>query len=261
MTQKKSSIALPSVLLPSTVGIQIIERDKGLDAEFLTFGSLPLLPADVRGRLRRSIFVFTVSGVERGVVVFIGPKLAVTALHNIQRGDNLEAIFARGPTLREPQKLTIKRRHHGIDCLVLSTQGRHSYLKLWMGDPEMLAGGPQLAQCDYALGLQRWMPRRYLGSQNLAFKSAQGSLLSEDQTNLVYTGQTFPGDSGAPLVTRKGEVVAIHIEGMNFLRGGLVVNHPDLQRRVSQLEGNVEDAMQSVASACNAVVASRIPMD
>jgi V8-like Glu-specific endopeptidase len=78
--------------------------------------------------------------------------------------------------------------------------------------------------------------------------------LSREMHHLLYTSNTWPGDSGGALVMYNGELVALHLAGVNALKEQLERKR-GLQERISAVEESLESAARSMANGCIALLA------
>lgn len=188
-----------------------------------------------------------------GVGVCISEQKAVTALHNLKEGvERGCAVRAYFPASRTRHKLTVEGTNKDLDYAVLTTDSSFSdHLPLCV-EPLSSLVGQQLALCAFQLGIKDELPE--WSPSSLGVLPAVGIKLSRDQHYLLYSSDTWSGDSGGALVTFNGSLVGLHLMGVNALKVQLQQKN-DLDERLSVLEESVQSAVKSVANGCIALLA------
>ncbi len=187
-----------------------------------------------------------------GVGVFVSSHRAVTADHNLPQsapvGSTLDAYIPEQHTQLQVQVI---ERNAELDFAVLGCEGSpRDHLQLYTGEPDNLCG-EQLALCSFQLGIHEELPEC---STSMGIMRADGVKLSRRKNHLIYTSQTWPGDSGAALVMYDGQLVGLHLAGVNALREKFERMHVEHEERLSAVEDSLELAAQSVATGCIALL-------
>jgi S1-C subfamily serine protease len=188
-----------------------------------------------------------------GVGVFVSSNRLLTADHVLD-DDTPEGsmVDIYNPKLRLKLQAKILSRDSQYDYAVLGYDGNHPhYLELYLGDPEDLVG-ESMAMCAFQIRIHEETPE--FGA-SMGVMRAEGVKLSKCQHHLIYTAQTWPGDSGGALVLYEGQLVGLHLEGVN----ALVEKFDRLQameQRLSAVEDSLEEAARSVASGAIALLAN-----
>ena len=187
-----------------------------------------------------------------GVGVCVSASKAVTAAHNLTgltSGDTVKVYF---PQTRAKWPLTVEVINSDLDYAVLATTGVFSkYLPLYNGPSSSLVG-KQLALCAFQLGIHEELHE--WSSSSVGVMPATGVKLSREAHHLLYTSDTWPGDSGGALVLYSGELVGLHLAGVNALKEQFEQKRT-LNERVTAVEESLESAARSVASGCVALLA------
>jgi hypothetical protein len=188
-----------------------------------------------------------------GLGVCVSAQKAVTAAHNLvglEVGNSVRVFF---PGSEEMLRLVVEVKDQELDYAVLATDGEfNAHLPLY-SDPSFTFVGKQLAMCAFQLGVLEDLPD--WSHSGVAVLPATGVKLSRQQHHLVYSSDTWPGDSGRALVMYHGELVGLHLCGVNALKEKFEQKR-SLQERVSAIEESLESAAQSVASGCIALLAT-----
>lgn len=194
-----------------------------------------------------------------GVGVFVTPNRAVTANHNL--GDAVvgssiygvipKSVFVESPV---PLRFRVEERNMEFDYAVLSIGDQHAHLSVYTGDANVLKC-KRLAMCAFQFAIEGDLPE--FTPSSLGVMPAQGVKLSAHSDFLVYTSETWPGDSGGALVMRAGELVGLHIDGVNHLKELSHQSDDDLEVRVTSLESSLRSAIKSVSHGCVAVLARK----
>lgn len=240
------------------------------EMRFMIGDSRRVVSVEALDQLRRSVFFIRVDGRSSegtGVGVFVGPKTAVTANHCLpKKAKKGSFVYARVPKFKasdstlsmsedESIRLKVVERYENHDYAVLSYEKAHAHLSVYTGDANVLIG-QTLGMCAYQFGIQGELKDEF-PCASLGVMPAQGIKLSANQDFLVYTSQTWPGDSGGALVMQGGELVGLHLDGVNHIKELAEHEDGDLENRVSALEASVKDAIASVSTGCVAVLARK----
>jgi V8-like Glu-specific endopeptidase len=89
---------------------------------------------------------------------------------------------------------------------------------------------------------------------------ATGVKLSRQEHHLLYTADTWQGDSGGALVVYSDELVGLHMCGVNALKEKFQQMR-SLDERITAVEESLESAARSVASGCIALLANAFSAD
>lgn len=188
-----------------------------------------------------------------GVGVCVSARKAVTAVHNLDGlkiGDSVRVFF---PVSRETSQLVVQVKDNELDYAVLAAGVEFStHLPLYSG-PSFGLVGKQLAMCAFQLGIHEELPE--WSHSSLGVMPATGVKLSRQEHHLLYASDTWPGDSGGALVMYNGELVGLHIGGVNALKEKFEKKRTRKQR-MSAVEDSLESAARSVASGCIALLAN-----
>jgi len=183
----------------------------------------------------------------------VSAQRAVTAAHNLEglvAGDTVRVRFPQSPA---KVHLKVEMMDVSLDYAVLSTDAHFSkHLPLYRGPSGSLVGR-QLALCAFQLGIHQELHE--WSSSSVGVMPATGVKLSRQEHHLMYSSDTWPGDSGGALVMHNGELVGLHLMGVNALKEKLE-RLQDLEERVTAVEESLESAARSVASGCIALLAS-----
>lgn len=178
-----------------------------------------------------------------GIGVFVTRKKAVTAKHNLgslSKGSTVQANFELGSTMQ----MTIVSLGQHFDYAILESETEHdAHLDTFKGDFEKLAG-TDLILCGFLIGIKEHLPEF-----SLRVKAMKASVMdvSQNKHHILYGTIAFPGDSGGALVVWDGQLVGIHIDGVNALQAqyerekSLDVMVEDMQDSLENLACSVSD--------------------
>lgn len=185
-----------------------------------------------------------------GVAVFVGGSRAITVDHNLGDAAVGSSLHLYNPSERKGLQVRVAARSAEFDYAVLEYGGTYPHhLQLYTGSPGDLRG-LRLALCAFQLGIQEEVPEFAI---SMGVMSAAGVKLSKREHHLIYTSETWPGDSGAALVMRDGQLVGLHVAGVNALCESFD-RKCDLEERLSVVEESLEQAARSVATGCIALL-------
>jgi hypothetical protein len=148
------------------------------------------------------------------------------------------------PASRQQLPLKVMAKNTELDYAVLGATGDtlfSTYPPLYSGSSSSLVG-KQLAMCTFHLSGCDW------SSSSVGVMPATGVKLSRQEHHLLYTADMWPGDSRGALVVCSGELVGLHICGVNALKERCEHMH-SLDERIT------------VASGCIALLASAFAAD
>jgi hypothetical protein len=184
-----------------------------------------------------------------GVGVFVTKNKAVTAAHNLDT-DNVVGSTVRVvlPEVKTELVLRVHVRDDGLDIAVLEFDGEHEHLDLYTGQLSTLVG-QRLAMCSYMLGVEEELEEF---SRTMAVSAAYVNKESRHGNHIVYQSNAWPGDSGAAVVLRDGQLLGVHVAGVNALREKFEKMH-SIAERLNAVEESLEAAARSIASGCVAV--------
>lgn len=195
-----------------------------------------------------------------GVGVCVSERQAVTAAHNLdgsEVGDSVKVFF---PASRQQLWLEVMVKNTELDYAVLGAAEDtlfSTYPPLYSGSSSSLVG-KQLAMCAFQLGvhdeLSEW------SSSSVGVMPATGVKLSRQEHHLLYTADTWPGDSGGALVVYSGELIGLHVCGVNALKERFEQMR-SLDERITAVEESLESAARLIASGCIALLASAFAAD
>lgn len=195
-----------------------------------------------------------------GVGVCVSERQAITGAHNLDGSDVGDSVKVFFPASRQQLQLKVVVKNTELDYAVLSATGDmlfSTYPPLY-GGPSSSLVGKQLAMCAFQLGvrdeLSQW------SSSSVGVMPATGVKLSRHEHHLLYTADTWPGDSGGALVVYSGELVGLHMCGVNALKEKFQQMR-SLDERVTAVEESLESAARSVASGCIALLANAFADD
>lgn len=228
--------------------------------------SLPRVSLDALAKLRHSVFLVKESSTDRmgvGVGVFIGPKRAVTANHILL--DHQTRVYATMPEIGKVLLLTVVKRVKELDYAILSCEDEHGFLETYQGDPASLPDA-RLALCPLSLGVADDVADLMINlnladtfDHGISIVPASGVMVSKHNHFLAYTSTMWPSDTGAPLVTRDGELVGLHLDGVSHLQDLTEHETVGVPTLVGQLDSSVKDVIdpdiRRVADCCVAVLA------
>jgi S1-C subfamily serine protease len=191
-----------------------------------------------------------------GVGVCVGAREAVTAAHNLEGFDIHDPVQVFFPRSKQKLQLLVMDKDTKLDYAVLAaaTESTHfsTHLPLYRGSSVSLVG-QQLAMCAFQLGVHEELPE--WSPSSLGVMPATGVKLSKQEHHLFYTSDTWPGDSGGALVMYNGELVGLHVCGVNALKERYE-RMRSVEARLTAVEESLESAARSVASGCVALLAS-----
>jgi S1-C subfamily serine protease len=188
-----------------------------------------------------------------GVGVFVSSNRLLTADHVLDDDRPVGSMVdIYNPKLRLKLQAQVLSRDSQYDYAVLGYDGNHPhYLELYLGDPEDLVG-ESMAMCAFQIRIHEETPE--FGA-SMGVMRAEGVKLSKRKHHLIYTAQAWNGDSGGALVLYEGQLVGLHVEGVNALIEKYD-RHQATEQRLSAIEDSLEDAARSVAHACIAILAN-----
>ncbi len=183
------------------------------------------------------------------VGVFVTESKAVIAAHNLDT-DNVVGSTVRVvlPEVKTELVLRVHVRDDGLDIAVLEFDGEHEHLDLYTGQLSTLIG-QRLAMCSYMLGVEEELEEF---SRTMAVSAAYVNKESRHGNHIVYQSNSWPGDSGAAVVLRDGQLLGVHVAGVNALREKFEKMH-SIAERLNAVEESLEAAARSTASGCVAV--------
>ena len=82
--------------------------------------------------------------------------------------------------------------------------------------------------------------------------------LKRNERHLIYDCACAPGDSGAAVILSGGNVIGMHIEGINHMRD-TVRQAKTVEDRLSSVEASLDSAIESVPQGPIALLASAFP--
>lgn len=188
-----------------------------------------------------------------GVGVCVSARRAVTAVHNLAGFETGDTVKVRFPgDAKGKWQLTVEVIERELDFAVLTTTGQFSkHVPLYKGPSTSLVG-QRMALCAFQPGIHEELPEWSAGS--VGVMPATGVKLSREPHHLLYASDTWPGDSGGALVMYSGELVGLHLFGVNAWKEQPQQRH-SLDERVTAVEESLESAARSVASGCIALLA------
>ncbi len=157
-----------------------------------------------------------------GVGMFVTESKAVTAAHNLspdqREGSPVSVVL---PEAEEELLLKVLVRDDDLDVAVLKYAGQHEHLDVYKGPISTLVG-QRLCLCTFILGIEEELDEF---SRSVAVLAAYVNKESKHGNHFVYQCSTWPGDSGAALVMRNGELVGVHVAGVNSLKEKVEKKH------------------------------------
>lgn len=229
----------------------------------------PDLTPAVRDKLEQATVIFVERGMDKngnhtktgcGMGFFVKPRTVVTCEHNLQGfaiGDTVEAWIPKGDgkSGMDDLSLNLVKIDKDLDFAVLTTSKSYAHVQLFRGDPQILRG-KGLVLCTYQIGLQQ-----YLQEFDLQLTAMSAKLLSISRTrrHFTYECDSWSGDSGSAIVAYRGEVVGMHLEGVNAARETLEQKEA-IDDRLTELQQSVKSLVKSTAQGGFGLLASAFPL-
>ena len=218
-----------------------------------------LLSVEALQLARRCVFTVALSrrGAAVGVGVFFKPGGAVTANHNFPDTARVGQVVygvvhdvsGGGQTYLE---LRITQRNAALDCAFLSCPEYSNYhLRPFTGELSTLQSVGMVV-CTFKLAVEEDLPEFV---RSMAVMPAFAVDVGKHGRHLVYTSNTWAGDSGSALLLHDGELVGIHLAVVNSVRESLRIK-TDFEERLDDLESSVNDLIRGVAQGCIALLSN-----
>jgi V8-like Glu-specific endopeptidase len=187
-----------------------------------------------------------------GVCFLISPSLAVTCKHNIVNPEiGLETLV--GATLyaknesKTKYSLNVSYIDDNHDYAFLSLKNNKTvdnHLTL-LGDAPR--AGVQFLVASYQIGIME-----DLDEFNLSVGISSASLIKVTTNHFLYQSTTYSGDSGGALTLIGGNVIGMHLSGVNEARERKRHNEGDRQTRA---EKSIDDLIAGTGQGCIGILA------
>ena len=172
-----------------------------------------------------------------GVCFFIKENLVVTAERNLS--ENQTEIICR--INGENVILNVSKRCKKYDIAFLTSVNSYPFLKLSIDAPPR---GTKAVVAAYQIGIQEDLDDSF---GDISFGVSDATIVKVSKHHVVYSAVTFNGDSGAAVTLNHGEVVAIHLEGVNQAKERYRKSK-DLEERLDEVENSVDLLVRSLSN-------------
>ena len=261
-------------------GADILARLNWLEEQV----SYPLISPKAREKIEAASCVLLRDDKPIGSAFFIAERVCLSCNHNLDDFEEGQQVTARQPSGGEQLLLTVSQRNTDLDYATLRSEQRHDFVTYSRGAPAKLVGN-QIALCSFQISWEQELGDDYppafsvMRVRNLyctpdllvaALLSLnqiyQGSLymqgtamrISRRGHHMVYECNSWPGDSGDSLALYDGEVVGIHLDGVNSIKEIMERKHT-FQERMTEVEESLESGARSVAQGAVALLATSFP--
>lgn len=186
-----------------------------------------------------------------GVGVFVTDTRAVTVSHTLGDAAVGSSLDIYIPVQQRELQVSVVARDEEFDYAVLECEGTYPHhLQLYSGSLDALSGEP-MAFCEFSFGRCEDQPDFASG---MGVMHAEGLKLSKSRQHLIFKSEVWTGDSLAALLMYEGQLVGLHVAGVNWLRESLK-HKQNLKERLSDVEESLEEAVRSVRTGWVAVLA------
>lgn len=229
--------------------LQAAEKQLG-DSEYV-------IAPDVMQRMKPSVFLIRQSNLEDsagvGSGVFFANGLPVTADHILQQwGWREEGTPVYATCNDQSITLTVQKRVSEFDYALLRYDGEHAFLPVHRGNATSLVSS-KVALCGFQIGLDEELQELHGFDDTLGVLDAAVVRVSNLQHHLVLSSGTWSVDSGAAVVLHNGDLLGIHLAGVNAIREELERREIIPEQPLTALEESLAAAAQSVSSGCIAL--------
>jgi hypothetical protein len=208
-----------------------------------------------RNKLRNCVLPLSLAGgkdfMPIGVMFFVTPNLAVTANHNIASKKVNDTVYCQQRDVRSHSVLTVVYQDSKLDIAILSCgKPVGNYLSLLDTRSNPPQCGINFILAAYQIGITEELEYDF----KLSFGIMTASVTKTSDNHMVFQSTTFAGDSGAALTLVNGNVIGIHVEGVNEaeerLRG-----KKDFEERLNAAEESIDRLIENTAQGCIGVLA------
>ncbi|KAK9827508.1 hypothetical protein WJX74_006394 [Apatococcus lobatus] len=183
--------------------------------------------------------------VPSGMGFFYGPKTALSCAHSLP-----EDVLQPGAMVQAVEK--------ELEWVRLTGQIQHAYMPVFSGTATELVGA-RLGLCSFHVNLTRQLDEPL---SSLGIMPEHGIHVSHNACHLLYHCPCWPGDSGAAVILYKGQVAAMHQEGVNHVRE-LIRHKQDAgngpNARLDALAASFQSIVDSTSQGALALTASHFP--
>lgn len=218
--------------------------------EFISQRVGSILDDDTRKKILSSVFALSLSDKFSpiGVCFFIHPTIAVTCHHTVDTKQLNDFVWAKNEA-KEKLKLKIIDVNPKHDFAFLSIVGQKKAPSTLTLLPSVPAIGSQFVVASYQIGIME-----ELKEFKLSVGVAQGIVQKVSKNHFVYQSSTFAGDSGGALTLIGGNVIGMHLEGVNQARER--ISHvTGVNDRLDETELSIDSLVRGTAQGALALSA------
>ena len=237
---------------------KIDEQGKKIDAYGKKVDELAarsILSDSTRTLLKESVLPLSLDGggkfVPIGVMFFVSPECAVTANHNLGSKKTDDYVYYKQPGQRSPSMISVCFQDEQQDFAILRCgKGKHAHLALLDTSASPPECGVNFLLAAYQIGITEELGDDF----ETTFGLMQGCVTKTSKNHMVYQSTTFAGDSGAALTLVNGNVIGIHVEGVNQAKERLR-KKSDVNERLTEVENSVDGLIKGTAQGCIGLLA------
>lgn len=188
-----------------------------------------------------------------GVCFFISPDVAISCAHNFM-DSSAECIKNKGDFVwvKNEKKMKLKMEIMEVD----TSQDVAVLSRVSGGARGAVAHHLSLAEFNPTLGTQFIVATYNIGIMEelvefkLSLGVAQGNVVKVSKNHFVYQSMTHGGDSGAALTLVGGNVIGMHLSGVNEARERLRKKEASADERIRAVEDSIDGLIQGTSHGC-----------
>lgn len=186
-----------------------------------------------------------------GVAFFVTPNIAITCGHNLRNKNIRDVVYlqdGKGLILQ----LQVDYIDIDLDFSLLKFNGvRAKHFTMIDSTPTL---GTQFIVAGYNLGISEEL---VVDAFTLDVGIMQGTVVKVSRNHFLYQSMTFGGDSGSALTLVGGNVIGIHLAGINEARER-IDRLSTIKERLNEVEHSVDSLIKGTAQGCLGLLAGVI---
>lgn len=213
-----------------------------------------MLTDDTRALLVNCVFPLSLESgntfLPVGVLFFVSPVCAVTARHNVASKSLRDTVYYKRPQDRKHAQLTLCFANEHTDLAILQSERPvGSWLPLLDTRLSPPLSGTNFLLAAYQVGIAEELAAEF----KLSFGLMQASVTKTSKNHMIFQSTTFAGDSGAALTLMNGNVIGLHVEGVNEARERMT-QKKDFDR-LNEVEQSIDALVKGTAQGCIGLLA------